>query len=397
VSAAAVARTPSPAPRSPHAALLLACARLALSPEEASRVRRMVAAGVDWPTLLELARRHRLIPLLHRHLREAPLPAAAASELRGLNRDAAHHALLMAGELRRLLAALETAGVEALAYKGPTLAVQAYGDLSLRPFIDLDLLVRPADVPRALGALEAEGYAPVLRLSPAQERAFRRVDGDYQLVHRVTGTLVELHARVSTTRFAMPLETEALLRRAQSVRVGGGEVRTLGDQDLLVVLCAHGAKHRWKRLEWLVALSELLRAGRGDVEGALLLAATAHARRTFLLGLALARRILGAPVPDAIAREIDADADLARLAAEVEARLLAEDAEEGDETVANLRFNLRARDGLADRARSAARWFFAPGPEDWRWVHLPDALFPLYRLLRPVRLLLRHGGRGGGR
>jgi hypothetical protein len=73
-----------------------------------------------------------------------------------------------------------------------------------------------------------------------------------------------------------------------------------------------------------------------------------------------------------------------------------EEAEDGDETAANLAFNLRARDSAMDRARFAARWLFAPSPEDWRWARLPDALFPLYRVLRPVRLLLRHGP-GGGR
>src|SRR6185503_3617693 len=120
-------------------------------------------------------------------------------------------------------------------------AMQAWGSLSLRPFVDLDLLVRPGDVPRALEVLEAEGYGRVLRMSPARQRAFDRVDGDHQLVHGETGLLLELHARVSPTRFAMPVETDALMRRAQPVRVGGGEVRTLGDDDLLVVLCVHGA------------------------------------------------------------------------------------------------------------------------------------------------------------
>jgi hypothetical protein len=223
------------------------------------------------------------------------------------------------------------------------------------------------------------------------------VDGDYPLVDREKGVLVELHARVSSERFCMPIATGTLMRRAASVPLGGGEVRTLGDDDLLVVLAAHGAKHRWKRLEWVVALAELLRAGRGDVEAALRLATGQRARRTLLLGLSLARRLLDAPLPDGIVAEIDADAGLSALAAEAGARLFGAEGEDGEETSANLLFNLRARDGAADRARYAARWLFAPSPEDWRWARLPDALFPLYRVLRPVRLLLRHGRRGGAR
>lgn len=371
--------------------LLLRAARMG-GPGDAD----LPAAEIDWPRLFELAGRHRMIPLLHRSLADAPLPADAAAELRALNRAEVHRGLALAAELRRLLGALAAAGVEALAYKGPALAAQAYGDLSLRSFIDLDLLVRPGDVPRALGVLGREGYAPALHLSPAQERYFRGVDGDYQLVHRTTGLLVELHARVSSERFCMPIETDALMRRARSVALGGGEVRTLGDGDLLLVLCVHGAKHRWKRLEWLAAVAALLRAGRGEVAAVLARATEVRARRTVLLGLALARRLLGAPLSDAGIREIEGDAPLAALVDEAERRMFDEEAGDGEETVANLAFNLRARDGAMDRARYAWRWLFGPSPEDWRWARLPDALFPLYRVLRPVRLLLRHGaGRRG--
>ncbi|HEV7589110.1 MAG TPA: nucleotidyltransferase family protein, partial [Longimicrobium sp.] len=348
------ARGPRPGRRAEHA-LLLACARPALDPAQAACVRRLAAGPLDWERLLALAGRHRLVPFLHRHLSDAPLPPSARAALRLEARAEAHRGLLLAAELRRLLAALESAGVQALAYKGPALAMRAYGDLSLRSFIDLDLLVRPADVPRAIQCLAAAGYAPALALSPAQERWFRRVDGDYPLVHRETGLLVELHARVSSERFCMPISTEALMRRSTTMPLGGGEVRTLGDEDLLLVLCVHGAKHRWKRLEWVAALAALLRAGRGDARAARVLAAELHARRTLLLGLSLARRLLDAPLPAEVEAEIDADAGLAALAAEAEARLFGGVAEDGDETTANLHFNLRARDGVVDRARYAAR------------------------------------------
>lgn len=373
--------------RSPEASLLLGAA--------AGGAGTAVVAGVDWTRLMALAERHRMIPLLHRHLRGSDLPEPFAAGLRARNAGEVHRALRLAGELIRLMDALSSAGIEALAYKGPALAMRAYGDLSLRSFVDLDLLVRPDDIPRSLAVLADAGYAPALRLSPAQERWFRRVDGDYPLVHPGTDTLLELHARVSSLRFGMPIDTDALMRRSQIVAVGGGEVRTLGDDDLLLVLFVHGAKHRWKRLEWLAAVAALLRAGRGDVDAVLARAAELWARRTALLGLHLAHALLGAPVDDAVKREIAADAEIASLAAEVTERMFGPEGEtEGADTRGNLRFNLRLREGAAERARYVARWVFGPGPEDWKWRPLPDALFPLYRLLRPVRLLGRHG-RGG--
>lgn len=392
-------RLPAPVPGSPRSAeerLLLSCARLTLTPARAADARKL-AATADWELLLALGERHRLIPFLHRHLKDAPLPAWAAAELRARHRHGVGTVLSLSAELRRLVDLLAAGGVDALAYKGPALALQAYGDLSLRTFTDLDLAVRPADVPRALRVLAGDGYTPALGMSRAQERFFRRVDGDYPLVHEKTGVLVELHARVSSRRFGVPLETDELMRSAEEVALGGTTVRAVGGRDLLTVLCVHGAKHRWKRLEWLVAVAELLRARGGDAGALVSHAARRHARRTVLVALSLANRLLDAPVPDDAVRAMAGDNTVRMLADEAEARIFGAEPDGGDEAPANLRFNLRAREGAVDRARFAWAWLFAPTPEDWGWARLPDPLFSLYRVTRPVRLVLRHrrsGDRG---
>ena len=49
---------------------MLACARLALGPAERECVKQCLESGLDWDGLLQLASRHRLLPLLCRHLKE---------------------------------------------------------------------------------------------------------------------------------------------------------------------------------------------------------------------------------------------------------------------------------------------------------------------------------------
>src|SRR5207244_11975507 len=44
-----------------------------------------------------------------------------------------------------------------------------------------------------------------------------------------------------------------------SLPLGGTLVRTLSAEHLLLVLCAHGAKHCWERLGWICDVAELLR------------------------------------------------------------------------------------------------------------------------------------------
>jgi hypothetical protein len=387
-----VMQVPSP-PRSarPEHALLLAAARAAVDPRNVETP----MAGVDWDAFLALARRNRLLPLAHRLLAEwAEVPDTVRAALRTAFAENGRQALARAAELRRLIGAMEAAGVRAAAYKGPALAMRAYGHLALRTYADLDLLVAPEDVPAAARVLEEGGYLSAHRFSPAQDAVFRRTDGDYPYHHPHTAALVELHCHVSSARFCVPLPTAELLARTRAVPIGGGQVPALADDDLFLALCLHGAKHRWSRLEWLAATAGLaLRAG-VDLDAAVRRASGIGARRTVLLALLLARDALGLPTTPSIDRMILADPALPALAAE--ARGLWWDAEaDAHDTGANLRFNFRVRDGAADRARYAARWLFTPSPEDWAWARLPDALSPLYRAVRPLRLAVRYGlGRG---
>lgn len=387
------------APDAPPAhTLLRACARASFDAAGAApTIAETAARGVEWDAFLRLAERNRMLPLAHRALCErTDVPETVRSRLRSAYAENARHALLLAGELRRLMDALDAAGLRALAYKGPALAVRAYGHLALRTYSDLDLLVAPGDLPAAARVLRALGYASAYDFSPAQDAAFRRVDGDYPYHHPQTDGLVELHGHVSSARFVARLPTERLMARARTVPIGGGDVPAPADDDLFLALCLHGAKHRWARLEWLACAAALAVRAELDLPSLLGAADGIGARRGVLLALLLARDALGLALPPAIHRSIEADPPLAALAAEARGLWLRPEAEGDEAAPANLRFNGRLRDGAADRARYAARWLFLPSPEDWAWVRLPDALAPLYRVLRPLRLAARYGLRGRG-
>jgi hypothetical protein len=384
-------RVPVPVIAQPEREILVCCARAAMDDGHARRLAVALAAEVDWPALLRLAERHRLVPHLHRHLRPSwnTLPADFAAGLRARFAAGARRALLLAGELHAVLGALSHAGVRALAYKGPALAVDAYGDLAMRTLSDLDLLVPPAEVPRAMDVLAARGYAPRHALTPARERAFRRVDGDYPLWREGTETLVELHAHASSLRFGVRLSTDEMVARARPVRVGGADVLAPAVDDLLLALALHGAKHRWARLEWIAAFAEVARASPDALAFALRRAPGLRMRRVLALALRVARDVVGLLLSVEVSAAVSDDGPLTGLAAEV-GRVLWDGAEEPEDTAANLAFNLRLREGVGERMRFAWRWLTLPTPEDWQALPLPDALLPLYRVLRPARLLARY-------
>ena len=78
------------------------------------------------------------------------------------------HALYLTAELLRILRLLDAHAIRAVPLKGPALAQSLYGDLALREFCDLDVLVQETDLRKARGLLEAQGYH--LDLSPRPPR-----------------------------------------------------------------------------------------------------------------------------------------------------------------------------------------------------------------------------------
>src|SRR5207244_1068830 len=107
-----------------------------------------------------------------------------------------------------------------------------------------------------------------------------------------------------------------------SLPLGGTLVRTLSAEHLLLVLCAHGAKHCWERLGWICDVAELLRRTPAlDLSGMLAQARSLGVERIMLLGLRLAAELLDVPLPEDVACRARDDRVVGALAAQVRATL----------------------------------------------------------------------------
>ena len=114
--------------------------------------------SLDWARIVDAAERARLAPLLYAMARELPLPEPVFARLRSSWRAFGRQHLFGVQQLCSLLAAFDRASVPVIPLKGPALGEALYRDPGLRPFTDLDLLVRRADVARAVALLSNLGY-----------------------------------------------------------------------------------------------------------------------------------------------------------------------------------------------------------------------------------------------
>jgi hypothetical protein len=353
------------------------------------RLRALIAQGVEWPRAVAQARAHRLVPILADALRELTLDEAGEDARRRLGSEAkriVYGNVFLAAELPGVIDRLAAEGIEAVPFKGPPLAMAAYASLALRPFDDLDLVVRWRDFGRAKAVLSRLGFRPsedawaaVRHLS--HEQAFGAKEGRLQ---------VDLHGRLFSREIGR-VDLELLFSRLETIRVGEHALRSLRAEDLLLILCEHAHKHLWQRLLWLADLAHLVAARPGlDWSAALVLARASGGRRVLGVGLALAAELLDAPVPPAVLGELLRDPATAELRDEVRVRMFLRPPDEGfDFDSALSRLQWRSRERWRDRARLLV----TPNESDWIVWPLPAPLSPAYYLLRPLRLVARYGFR----
>jgi hypothetical protein len=372
--------------------LLTCVARVSLDPTWEARLRSLLEEPVGWDTLLELALRHRMLPLLHQHLRSLGPDAVPPSFTERLEQMAARNArqsLLLTAELRQVLRLFASQGIEALAYKGPVLAQCLYGRVTLRAMGDLDILVLRRDVGRARELLAARGYRAAVPLTDQQDRSLFRSDSNYPVVRDDTGVVIELHWTPEVG--IPPAVVEVMWTRGEQVRIAGEEARTFCRQDLLLLLAMHGCRHMWERLEWICGFAELVRTDDVEWDELLALATRLGSKRALLVGLAIAERLLDAPVPEPVMAETRRDRQVEPLVAAATAQLLRGEAELAHCLGRQFHsFQLRSMERLRDRVRYVTRRAFNPSKDDFRSLRLPDGLFVLYVPLRPLLLTGRY-------
>jgi hypothetical protein len=369
-------------------------------------MRDLLSRELDWFYLIRTVLCRGTLPLLYHSLSTTcpdAVPRATLEQLRRQFEANARRNAFLTSELLRMVGLLEAGGIPAIPFKGPVLAELAYGDGALRQFADLDILVREGDALAAYEIFAAEGYRRQGTPSQVWERAAR--EHDFALVHPDSGVGVELHWSLALRRFPF-LSAEDVWDRSGSTVLAGWEIRTLRAEDLLLFLCIHGSKHCWERLSWISDVAELVRAHPGlDWHEIVSHARRMGALRMLYFGLNLADELLSAPLPAPVARAAAADRAVRLLAHEVRESLFCDPGSDLDpfsEVRASdagvefdlIRIHLRMRERLRDRLREGlvfARLLAAPTDRDRACLSLPNALSPLYYLVRPLRLTKQYG------
>lgn len=382
----------------PEFELLLCCARIHLLPGTRDRIMRLLQSELDWAYLINLASGHGLLPLLYRHLNAvaaAALPRDILIPLLGHYESNARRNRAMADELLVVLRTLDAHGIPAIPFKGPALAAAVYGDLALREFSDLDILLRVDDVLAASRLLQQHGYIHEYDLTPDAEAALVRSSLQYHLIfdHASRPVKLELHWKTDADFPVEPVANDQWWAHLGHAYLGGDQVRCFGIEELFLILCLHGSKHGWCSLGWLVDVAELLRQHPDlDWDWIMERSAQLNCERRLAVGWLLARELLDAPLPERVGKRLDGAAAARKLADTLRNRLF-DPASRGFSDVGNVFLRLRLLDERPWRQVLLFKdAIFAPTVPDWSRWPLPRPLFFLYLPLRILRLMAKYAG-----
>ncbi|QWU17056.1 Uncharacterised nucleotidyltransferase [Paenibacillus sophorae] len=216
-------------------------------------------ADIDWKLVVRLAMHHRVYPFLYpkiSRIREGMVPSGVRDCLQNEYRRNTIQMLQLSGEMGNLSEELARLNIRSLFLKGPVLAQDLYGDISLRTSRDLDFIV-------PIGEL-AQAEALLIRLGYVKEEEFETILGDWKwrqhhttFHHPVNNIKVEVHWRLNPAPSKEP-DFDQLWERRRISNHFGRSVHYLGREDLFLFLAAHGARHGWSRLRWLLDIKQLL-------------------------------------------------------------------------------------------------------------------------------------------
>jgi hypothetical protein len=352
----------------------------------------------DWRVFADACEFHQVVPLIFRRLDSLPehtVPAGLSAHLRNRFYTISLANYLLANQLVALTSRLEEEDIPVLALKGPAVAMTVYGDLALRQFQDLDLMVHLEHLPNAIKVMVGAGFRMVPNCRPETRT-------DRAQLHHATfqapdqSHFVDLHWQLADdlSRGFSP-EVEKVWSHSQTLQLPHGRVSTMCREDLFLVLCYHGGKHRWACLKWLVDVAELLRSADtwnwSRIEE--MIANRPGVGASAGLGTLLAHELLGAPVPAVAARILPVTERARRVADAIREEIL------HSHTVAvdPHRTLLELEERRAARMKYwGTRWFrqvFQVCDKDRAVVQLPEKLEFLYWYIRLLRLVMKHSRR----
>jgi hypothetical protein len=234
--------------------LLLLCVREQINKDHRIKLSNLLENDINWDYLLKLAAEHKIKPLVYSSLKtmdKNKIPEEVFIELeshfiRNLQKN-----LMYLGHLHNILKLFHNNKIKSIPYKGPVLALNAYGNLGLREFVDLDIFVQKKDIVCAKNTLVSNGYISYIKNSGFKENIYYQFHRDMLFFDSDRNVNIEIQWNFIGQSFTYNGNIFKNPKNIQSTKLNNKEIFSLSSEDMLLILCIHASGHLWEQISWI--------------------------------------------------------------------------------------------------------------------------------------------------
>lgn len=339
--------------------------------------------------VIDLAKKNRITKVIEKAINEQKIATTSeqSNKLSLQNKKATVRMLSFTAEISCICEGFNKQSISVIPLKGPIASKQIYNDFAAKNSRDIDLLIKEEQLELCIAEIEKQGYInsyPFHSLSKKQKKAFQRSNNQLAFFHPKKKIQVEIHWRLFANRHYLPLTFDELLKDSSPMVVGKTTVNCLSETHLLLYLCAHGSKHQWSLLYWLIEVATLTQKVKYDWEKILKESQGLGVDRPLVQGLILIEKLFNLPAPALIQKHYEENEIIQKLVLASQQIIMEEVSFSQKTSVSNYLKILNYKIKISSNIQYKLAYFKLNSINDFELVKLPDSLFFGYFWLRPI-------------
>lgn len=355
------------------------------------------ANEIDWKTVLTICRNHCIRPVAYKILIGLRIPGTIAAVIKEEYFIVIAKCWQHAIETERLITLLKEHNIQAVPYKGTAFSKQFYGDLVSRESTDIDLIIKPEDLGKAIPVFKADGYLPESELmyeffgskyfkyhKDFNFNKFRKREREFH---------IELHGRIIENSIGIAGKVNDLIYKecGKLVLINTELIVLNPNIHYMAVIIHHGIRDIFRSLKAVADISQLTTNNNNELNRELIneYVSSLHISKVFALGNIISEKVFGIAMVDNFNYKIPS-----KKVNYFISRLLSTTALNLHPLKSMMQYfiiHLYLCDSFTGKIKvisSFIQYRFVPSLIDIRIISLPKPLHFLYSIFKPLRSLV---------
>jgi hypothetical protein len=352
--------------------------------QDRSKIIDLISQISDWDKFIDIAYVHGVFPLVYKTLKDYDryIDQIVLKNMKSYNIDIVKQNMLMSAELIKVMKLLEENNIEAIAFKGPALAQMAYGDITLRQYCDLDILIKEEDVYKVYKLFKKD-FRRSLHITSAQEKKWFKYAHDLGLINK-NGIHIEFHWRMLDSDHPVNLNDIDFFYIKNFITIKNQAIQIISNEEFLVYLCIHGSKHMFERIEWIIDIDKFITSQNINWDKFNKLLDNKNYKRFVELGLYLANFLFDTPIN----RQISNDKNISIV--KIHIFNLWSNTTVDFNNKNNIKYMLKLFSNYMDKLKYIHKIYLKPTFTEYRYINLPEFLYILYYPVRQYLLMKKY-------